>query len=149
MQCGDLIAKGNEWFKDCIHCHNSIQHQQRFMFIIWFNALKSLGKIIIDRLFEENLHLFLIIQNWSSSGDYWGWVTYICINNLTSIGSDNDMLPGWCQAIIESNDGILLLGPLVTNFCVILIEIHKFSFRKIYLNIVCEMAVILSNVIVF
>ena len=31
---------------------------------------------------------------------HWGRLTHICIINLTIIGSDNDLLPGRCQAII-------------------------------------------------
>ena len=38
------------------------------------------------------------------------------MHQLTIIGSDNGLLPGWHQAIIWTNAGILLIGPLVTNF---------------------------------
>ena len=34
---------------------------------------------------------------------------YIYVSKLTIIGSDNGLLPGWCQAIILTNDGILLI----------------------------------------
>ena len=34
-------------------------------------------------------------------------------------------------AIIWTNDGILLIGPMGTNFSEILIEIYTFSFKKI------------------
>ena len=57
-----------------------------------------------------------------------GWVT--CVGNLTIIGSDNGLLPGRHQAIIWTNAGILLNGPLGTNFSEILIEIHTFSLKK-------------------
>ena len=43
-------------------------------------------------------------------------MTHICIGKLTIIGSDNGLSPGWRQAIISTIDGILLIGPLVTNF---------------------------------
>ena len=49
---------------------------------------------------------------------------------LTIIGSDNGLSPGRRQAIIWTNDGILLIGPIGTNFNEILIEIHTFSFKK-------------------
>ena len=45
----------------------------------------------------------------------------ICVGKLTIIGSDNGLLPGWYQAIIWTNAGILLIGPLGTNFNEILI----------------------------
>ena len=54
---------------------------------------------------------------------HWGRVTHICVNKLTSIGSDNGLSPGRRQAIIGTNGGILLIGPLGTNFSEILIEI--------------------------
>ena len=56
----------------------------------------------------------------------WGRVTHICVGKLTIIGSDNGSSPGRRQAIIWTNTGILLIGPLATNFNEILIEIHAF-----------------------
>ena len=47
---------------------------------------------------------------------HWGRVTYIRIGKLTIIGSDNGLSPGRRQAIIWTNAGILLIGPLGTNF---------------------------------
>ena len=41
----------------------------------------------------------------------------------------------WCQAIIWTNDGILLTGPLGTNFSEILIRIYIFSFKKMHLKL--------------
>ena len=65
---------------------------------------------------------------------HWGRVTHICVGNLTIIGSDNGLSPGRRQAITWTNVGILLIGPLGTNFSEILIEIHTFSFKKIHLK---------------
>ena len=42
---------------------------------------------------------------------HWGRVTHICVGNLTIIGPDNGLSPGWRQAIIWTNAGILLIGP--------------------------------------
>ena len=63
-----------------------------------------------------------------------GRVTHICVSKLTIIGSDNGLSPDRHQAIIWTNDGILLIGPLGTNFSEILIEIHAFSFKKMHLK---------------
>ena len=57
------------------------------------------------------------------------------ISNLTIIGSVNVLSPGRRQAIIWSNDGQLLIGPLGTNFSEILIEILTFSYKKMRLNV--------------
>ena len=65
----------------------------------------------------------------------WGQVTHICVSNLTIIGSVNGLLSGQCQAIIWTNDGILLIGPLRTNFSEILIEILTFSFKKMHVKV--------------
>ena len=66
---------------------------------------------------------------------HWGRVTHICVNQLTIIGSDNGLLPDRRQAIIWTNAGILLIGPLGTNFSEILIEILTFSFKKMRLKV--------------
>ena len=47
---------------------------------------------------------------------HWGRVTHICVGNLTI------------------NAGILLFGPLVTNFSEIWIEFRTFSFTKMHLK---------------
>ena len=62
-------------------------------------------------------------------------MTHICVNKLTNTGSDNGLSLGWRQAITRTNAGILLIGPLGTNFSEILIEIHTFSFKKMHLKI--------------
>ena len=66
---------------------------------------------------------------------HWGRVTHICVSKLTIIGSDNGLSPGRRQAIIWTNAGILLIGPLGTNFSDILIEILTFSFTKMRLKV--------------
>ena len=66
---------------------------------------------------------------------HWGRVTHICVGNLIIIGSDNGMSPGRRQAIIWTNAGILLIGPLGTNFNEIVIAIQTFSVKKMHLKI--------------
>ena len=61
---------------------------------------------------------------------HWGRVTQMCVSKLTTIGSDNGLSPGRRQAIIWTNAGVLLIGPLETNFSENSIEIHTFSFKK-------------------
>ena len=65
---------------------------------------------------------------------HWGRVTHICVGKLTIIGSDNGLSPGRRQAIIRTNAGISLIGPLGTNFSEILVEILTFSFKKMRLK---------------
>ena len=65
-------------------------------------------------------------------------MTHICVSKLTIIGSDNGLSPGRRQAIICTNDGILVIGALGTNFSEMLIEIHTFLFKKIHLKMSSE-----------
>ena len=65
---------------------------------------------------------------------HWGRVTHICVGNLTIIGSDNGLSPGRRQAIAWINAGLLLIGPLGTNFNEILFGIQTFSFKKMLLK---------------
>ena len=76
---------------------------------------------------------------------HWGWVTHICVCYLTIIGSDNGLSPDWRQAIIWTNAGILLIGPLGASFSEIVIEIHTFSLKNVFENIVWKMAAFLSR----
>ena len=74
---------------------------------------------------------------------HWGRVTHVCVGNLAIIGSDNGLSPGRRQAITWTNVGILLIGPLGTNFNELLIAIHTFSYKKIlFENVVWKMAAI-------
>ena len=66
---------------------------------------------------------------------HWSRVTHICVSKLTIFGSDNGLTPGRRQAIIWTNDGILLIGRLRRNFNEILIEIQTFALKKIHLNV--------------
>ena len=76
-------------------------------------------------------YLSLVIFNTLT---HWGWVTHICISKLTIIGSDNGLAPERRQAIIWTNTGILLIGPLGTDFSEILSKIHIFSFQNMHLK---------------
>ena len=68
------------------------------------------------------------------------WVTLISlrpsddlrVGKLTSIASDSDLSPGRHQAIIWNNAGILLIGPLGTNFSDFFFKIQTFSLKKIH-----------------
>ena len=75
---------------------------------------------------------------------HWGRVTHICDSKLTTLGSDNGLSPGRRQTIMWTSAGILLIGPLRTNFSeIVVIEIHTFqgnTFENVW-----KMAAILSR----
>ena len=62
---------------------------------------------------------------------HWGRVTHVCVGKLTIIGLDN----GRRQAIIWTNAGIFLFGPLGSYLCEIVIEIDTFSLKKMHLKL--------------
>ena len=72
---------------------------------------------------------------WQNKLTHWGRVTHIYVSELPIIGSDNGLSPGRRQAIIWTNAGILLVGPLGTNFSEISIEILTFLFKKMRLKV--------------
>ena len=63
---------------------------------------------------------------------HWGQVMHTWVSKLTIIGSDNGLALARHQAIIWTIAGILLFGPVGTNFSEILLEIYTFLFKKMY-----------------
>ena len=78
------------------------------------------------------IYLFWLLRSLLT---HWGRVTHIWVGNLTIIGPDNSLSPCRRQAIIWTSAGLLLIGPLGTNFSEILIEILTFSFKKTHLEV--------------
>ena len=76
----------------------------------------------------------LLVNLCVSTLNDWGRVTYICVGNQTSIGSDNCLSLGRRHAIIWTDAEIWLIGPSETDFNEILIKNHTSSFKKIYLK---------------
>ena len=63
-------------------------------------------------------------------------MTHICvsISKLTTIVSHNSLSPERHQAIVWTNAGISLIGPLGTNFCEFLVETDIFSSKEMHLR---------------
>ena len=61
-------------------------------------------------------------------------MTHLCVSKQDIIGSYNGLSPVRRQAIIWANVGILLTGPLGTNFSEISSEILNFLLKKMQLN---------------
>ena len=83
----------------------------------------------------SNMEVVCVIFDKLCHLTHWGQVTHICVSKLASIVSDNGLSPSRRQAIIWTNAGILLIGPLGTNFSEILIEIHTFSIKKMRMKV--------------
>ena len=86
-------------------------------------ACTSINSNYVIAYVRDSTHLRVKLTHWCG-------MTHLCVDNLTIIGSDNGLSPGRRQAIIWTNVGILLIGPLGTNFGEILFEIHTFEFKK-------------------
>ena len=63
---------------------------------------------------------------------HWGRASDV--GKLTIIGSENGLAPSRRQATIWTSVGILLFGPLGTNFSEILVVIQTFLFKKMHLK---------------
>ena len=118
--------------------HNLIRNNCYLVYIISGSITSKTKRWHIDKMAIilqitfPNLYSFL--KNLLFALTHWGRVTHICVGKLASIVSDNGLSLGRRQAIIWNNTGILLIGPLGTNFSEILIEIHTFSFKKMYIK---------------
>ena len=84
------------------------------------NAMELLQSCTKRLIYSEKWSICHLINRHLSSLPilltHWGQVTHICIGRLTTIGSDNGLVPSRHQAIIWTNAGILLIGPLRTYF---------------------------------
>ena len=117
----------------CCHIENKIDDILQTIFSIkdMNISIKFLWNMFIGVWFtKKKISLVGIMSSLTHSGR----VMHICVSKLTIIGSDNGLSPDWHQAIIWTNTGILLIGPLGTNFSEILVEIHAFSFKKMHLK---------------
>ena len=80
------------------------------------------------------MYNYHVMSWWHWLLTHWGRVTHICVADLATIGSENGLSPVRRQAIIWTNAGILLIGPLGTNFSETLIRIQTFSLKKMNLK---------------
>ena len=103
----------------------------------WWHSHARL-RVVVNIASDGNMSNPLIGCVYHAVLTHWGRVTHICVSKLTTIGYDNGLSPGRRQAIIWTNDGILLIGPLRTYFSEILIEIHTFSFMKMHFKLSSE-----------
>ena len=102
----------------------------------WYSPGKILQKMLMNYVFRYYISRFTtIFPKRQLVKTHWGRVTHIRVLKLTITGSDNGLSPGRRQAIFWTNPGILLIGPLGSNFSEILIGIQTFSFKKMHLKI--------------
>ena len=91
----------------------------------WMTVIRlHIGSAMTSRDFPPITH-----NSYCKMLTHWGRVMYTCVDNLTIIGSDNGLSSDYLN-----HAGILLIVPLGTSFSEILIKIHTFQFKKMYLK---------------
>ena len=95
---------------------------------VYLNLWTSLHELVKSKISLSPISDGFALYLWHLT--HWGRVTHICVGDLTIIDSDNGLSPEWRQAINSNNAGILLIGPLRTNFSEISVQIHTFLSRK-------------------
>ena len=85
---------------------------------------------------------YLIIRYWYPVNSLRPSEAYMSVDK-TTVASNNGLSPVRHWAIIWTNTGLLLIGPLGTNVSDIGIKIQQFSYKN-FENVVCKMAAILS-----
>ena len=105
------------------------------------SQISEIQKLLSDIYIQEvrYVQLYAILASFSILSTHWGQVTHVCICNRTIIGSNNGLSPGRRQAIIWTNAGIMLTGPLGRNFSEILIKILTFFLKKMCLKVLSWM----------
>ena len=120
------------------HCNIDVLNETfcSLFYVIFFISLPRLKSLKGKHLFSKLKKTWgFFFPFYLGLLTHWGRVTHICVIKLTISGSDNGLSPDRRQAIIWTNAGILLIGPLGTNLSEILIEIYTFSLKKMHLKI--------------
>ena len=89
------------------------------------NCVKFIRRCIgINKPFTN---IYIYYKPIDGSTGCWGRVTHICVSKLTII---DFFVPVRHKAIVWNNAGLVLFGPIKTNYNEIFIGIHIFSFKK-------------------
>ena len=107
--------------------HRDAMNSYHIMYYKYF-IVRIKSWYLSSRLIFGNRKIYYILLT------HWGRVTHKCVSKLSMLGSDNGLSPDRRQAIIWTNDGLLLIWLLGKNFSEILIEILTFSFKKMCLK---------------
>ena len=111
--------------------------EERFKLFVSYSCweMKNMNKKIITSTSKHHTDLLQTKYIWYQiiiiNLTHWGQMTHMCVNKQTIIGSDNGLLPGQRQAIIWTNAGILLIGPLGTNVSETSVKFIHFHSRKL------------------
>ena len=114
---------------ECMHAGANILSKWHISISVNANRYRKIAPVLLAlRLLTAKQYQAAPSHDGTSVG------TVICVSRLTTIGLDNGLSPERRQTIITTNDGILSIGPLETNFSEIVIKIYTFSFTKMHLK---------------
>ena len=109
--------------------------------LIHIHSRRSIWKCCL----ENGVHFVSVSMSWLIEAECRIYASVTAYQN-DIIGSDNGLSPVRRQAIIWTNAGSLIIGPLGTSFSEIWNKIKQFSFTKIaFENVVWKMVAILSR----
>ena len=118
---------------------SKLLHGYQIMMTSWHDVSEILAKwrVNITHQFSRKLSIYhkmiIILGRLSTESSKYS------INSLRPGGSDNGLSQGRCKGVIGTSAGILLIGPLVTNFSEILRKFQELVFK----NAVWKMAAML------
>ena len=96
-------------------CAINICQKFQFAFHITFIAINLIWLISVLSRYHFHSQSYTYWPVWTNL-THWGRVTHTCIIEIKIIGSNNGLLIGRHKAIFWTDAGILLIGPLGTNF---------------------------------
>ena len=121
---------------------NLIKYKYKYKYAVFVFVFANTNTYLTPALLKTYCYALLWFQNIMFSAlfplTHSGRATHICISKLTIIGSHNGLSPGWRQAIMWTNAGLLSIGILGTNLSEILIEIQRSSLKKTHLKMLSE-----------
>ena len=90
------------------------------------DVFQVLELVLVLANMKKYLYLTQVLQKVLDPNPEAEWHIYACVCKIITISSDNGLLPGRRQAVIWTNAGILLTGPLRISFSEFLIKINTF-----------------------
>ena len=112
-----------------------------FMVKFWNSCISEWeGRLTLHKGGGSKSFMTMTVTIWWPRSGVWiyqivtGVTSVVGVPSTHLVASDNGLPPDQRQAIIWTNTGILLIGPLGTNFSEIVIEIYTFSFKKMQLK---------------
>ena len=118
----------------------------RVIYSVMFGKISMLIILMVNEIIRCEFCCVYCTSPIASKLNQWGQVTHICVCKLTTISSDNRLLPDWRQAIMWTNAEMLLIGPTeISSSQQLNWKSYIFIQENTFENVACKMAAILSR----